>query len=100
MNEKITTLIGFAQKSNKVVSGTTTVKANFAKKNIKLIIISEDAPENTIQKWQKYCFEQSIPMIVMLTKLQLGLTLGKSPRYILGITDEDFAKAILKYRME
>ena len=91
----IKTMLGFAQKSKKVVSGESAVKALLKKGQIYLLILAEDLSENRVKHWQYMANEIAVPTIIIGTKLELGIALGQSPRSIIGVTDSDLARTIL-----
>lgn len=98
MNDRngIMTLLGFAQKSNKVISGEAAVKATIEQGKINLLILADDLAEKRKKHWKYLADDLAIPTIAIGTKLQLGLAMGMSPRSVLGITDLDMANAIKK----
>jgi len=88
------TMLGFAQKSGKIVSGDTAVNALLNKKRIYLLIIAEDLSNNRKKHWKMVAQKEQIPILVMGTKVELGLAIGLSPRAIIGVTDETMVKAL------
>lgn len=91
MNDKTRTLLGFASKSGRLVSGDNTCRAH--KKSIRLVILSEDCSEDTAQYYKKQyedkCYQTG-------DRYELGLAIGKSPRTVIGITNSQFAKSIVR----
>ncbi|SMB94079.1 Ribosomal protein L7Ae [Desulfonispora thiosulfatigenes DSM 11270] len=96
MNVKnsILTLLGFAQKSNNIISGEAAVKAVIVQGKINLLILAEDLSENRKKHWRYLAEDSNVPCIDVGTKLQLGIAMGVSPRSVVGVTDEKMAKAI------
>jgi ribosomal protein L7Ae-like RNA K-turn-binding protein len=92
--EKILTMLGFAQKSGKLVSGESAVKAMLSKNQIYLLIIAEDISDNRKKYWAKVTELNNIPCLIIGNKFELGLSIGLSQRSILGITDRQMAKAM------
>lgn len=97
MNERICTLLGFARRAAKVVSGDSQVEAILKKGKGYLLILAEDAP-GISKKYDKWAEDLKIPVMVTGTKLELGMAMGLSPRGAVLITDQGFAKAILEAR--
>jgi ribosomal protein L7Ae-like RNA K-turn-binding protein len=91
---KILTMLGFAQKSGKLVSGESAVKAKLIKNQIYFLIIAEDLGENRQNYWTKIAEQNNIPYIIISNKVELGLAIGLSPRSLLGITDRHMAKSM------
>lgn len=92
--EKTLTMLGFAQKSGKLVSGESAVKAMLAKNQIHLLIVAGDLGENRRSFWTKIAEQNNIPYIIISNKVELGLAIGLSPRSLLGITDRHMAKSM------
>ena len=91
---KIKNFIGIAQKAGKIKSGDLNVLTALSKQEVKLIILANDVAESVKKELKKYNTSE-IPVIVFADKIQLGEIIGKSPRGMLGITDEGFAAALI-----
>ena len=61
-----------------------------------LVVVAEDASDNTKKKFRDMCKFYKVPMIVYGDKDTLGHAMGKQFRASLAILDEGFAKGILK----
>lgn len=90
-------MISLAMKAGKVLSGEFSVDKGIKEGDVVLCILAEDASANTKKKFNNMCTYRSVPMIELADKEQLGRTIGKQQRATLGITDEGFAKGILKH---
>ena len=89
-------MVGIATKAGKVASGEFMTE-NAVKSGIaSLVIVAEDASENTKKKFQNMCEFYETPIRVYGIKDDLGHAMGKEFRASLAITDEGLAKAILK----
>ena len=97
MNEqKLTALIGFAQKAGKVAAGDDMVIAGIKKKQVFFVILAENASENSCKEVLYYVNKYQVPHIVWSDKENLGCMIGKSPRAALGITEKNFALGMQK----
>ena len=94
--DKIYSLLGLCQKAGKIVSGEVATELAIKNKTAKLLLIAEDASENTKKKFQNSANYYHIPIFVLDSKERLGMALGKESRAILAVTEEGFAKSILK----
>ena len=92
----VLTLLGFAQKGKNLAAGEANVEAYLKKGRVCLLLIAEDQSAKNQQKWQYLAEDYEIEAILFGTKEELGHATGLSPRGIVGITDEQMAKAILK----
>ena len=94
--EKLGGMLGLAAKAGNVVAGSQVVLETLAKRKVKLLLLAEDASERTKEIFQKEGKEKNIPVQECLTSEEIGRRIGKSKKAIIGISDENFAKAIYK----
>lgn len=93
--ERIYTFLGFAQKAGKLASGENTVEAKMKDKGAKLVIVAEDAPEHTKERFQRLADRFQAEFMLFGEKNRLGQSIGKSPRNVVLISDKNFAKQIV-----
>lgn len=93
---KAFSLLGFAQRAGKLVSGEDGVQGALRKKNAYCLIIAEDSSENTLKKFMFLAEKYRVPVYIYGTKVQLGQAIGKSRRALVLIQDPGFAQAIQK----
>lgn len=86
-------LLGMALRAGKIISGDAAVEASLKKGKGKLLIIAEDAP-GSLKKFQKWAEDLNLPLLLAGEKIELGKALGQSPRAVVLVMDEGFAKAI------
>lgn len=91
---KIYNLIGLATRARKIVSGEELLDA-IRKKKVSLVIVAEDASENTKKRYSDKCSFYEIDLIYVESSIRLNQAIGKSNRMALGITDEGFKKSIM-----
>lgn len=89
-------LLGLAMKSRNVVSGEFTTEKSVKEGSAKLVLIAEDASDNTKKMFHNMCEFHQVPMYEYGTKNELGHAMGKEMRASLAITDAGFAKTINK----
>lgn len=92
--DKIYSLLGFAQRARKLVSGEQAVDVALRKGKVNLLIIASDSSENIQRKFKAIADTNNVNWFLVGTKAKLGQSVGKSQRSLLGIIDSDFAKAI------
>lgn len=97
MNTRIQSLIGIARRASKIASGDAEVEALLKKGKGFLLIIAEDAP-GAQKKYSRWASDLKLPVFVSGTKLEIGHSIGLSPRSAVLILDQGFAKAILLAR--
>ena len=95
-NDKVLSLIGLAERSRNVVSGEFSTDKAIKEYKAKLVIAGSDASDNTKKAFRNSCNYYKIPYYEYSTKEELGHGMGKELRAVLAITDEGFAKSIMK----
>ena len=80
MTDKILNLIGLAMKAGKAVSGEFSVEKCIKSGKAKLLIMAEDASDNSKKKFTDKCNYYNVPVIIYSTKEDLGRALGKGLR--------------------
>jgi len=99
MNEKILTLMQFARKAGKLVSGMDACDRALNHQIIKLLIVAEDSSERTkaTLKSKLGCLVHPVKLIQTGTQQELSNALGLPITGIFGISDKNFAAKILEY---
>ena len=95
MQNRVYGLIGLAMKAGKIKAGEFSVEKSIKQGKAKLVIVAEDASENTIKKFKNSCFHYRIPFYQYGNKDELGKIIGKEMRSSLSIEDEGFGKRII-----
>ena len=93
---KIFSLLGLATRSRNVVSGEFMTEKAVKSYSAELVIVGEDASENTKKMFSNMCEFYEVPIFFYGTKDELGHAMGKEMRASVAITDEGFAKMIQK----
>ncbi|WP_394916207.1 L7Ae/L30e/S12e/Gadd45 family ribosomal protein [uncultured Robinsoniella sp.] len=93
---KILSLIGLAMKAGKIVSGEFSTEKAVKSGHACLVIISEEASDNTRKKFQNMCTYYEVPIYFYGTKIDLGIAIGKEFRASLAVTDQGLSTAIEK----
>ena len=93
---KLASYLGLARRAGKVLSGYRTCANSIARGGIKLVILAEDTSQNTKDKFQSLCERHGIPFRIYSTTDELSAMAGMTGRGIFGITDGNFAEAMIK----
>lgn len=96
MNKKIFSLIGLATRARKTVSGEFQVEKAVKTFSAELVIVAQDASDNTKKLFADKCSFYEVPCYVFGTKEQLGHAMGKELRASLAVTDYGFAQQLCK----
>ena len=90
-------LLGLAAKAGKVQSGEFSTEKSVKSGRAYLVIVSEEASENTKKKFRNMCTYYKVPYFEFGSKEELGHILGKQMRASLAVIDENFSNALLKH---
>ena len=93
---RIESYLGFARKAGKLVSGYHKCLFMIGKNSVKLIILAEDVSQNTKDKFSYQCKKADIPYVVHGSINSLSQVTGNEGRGVYGLTDTNFAQAIIK----
>ena len=95
-NNKVLSLLGLATKAGKVASGEFSTEKSVKTGKGFLVLVADDASQNTKKKFQNMCDFYEVPIYFIANKEELGRFCGKEFRASLAGQDENFAKAMLK----
>jgi ribosomal protein L7Ae-like RNA K-turn-binding protein len=90
-------MLGLAMKAGKVASGEFATDKSVKMGKASLVIVSEDASDNTKKMFSNMCEFYKVPIFYYGTKDEIGHSIGKAMRSSLAITDENFANSLIKH---
>lgn len=93
---KTISLLGIATKAGRLVSGEFMTEKTVKDGRAALVVVAEDASDNTKKMFQNMCEFYEVPFCIWGTKEQIGHAIGKEYRASCAITDEGFRDAFLK----
>lgn len=93
---KVFSMIGLATRARKVVSGEFSTEKSVKSGRSHMVIVSEEASDNTKKMFTNMCTYYQVPFCCYGTKDELGPAIGKEIRASLAVTDEGFRDAIIK----
>lgn len=96
MKNKALSYIGLATRAGKTASGEFSTEKSVKSGKAFLVVVAEDASDNTRKKFRNSCMFYNVPFCILGTKEELGASTGKELRASLAVLDEGLAKAILK----
>ena len=94
--EKCLSMLGLAQKAGRVVSGEFAVEHAVKAYKAYLILVAEDASENTRRNMENMAVYYETPLIFCATKEALGRCIGKEYRSMAAVTEQGFAESLIK----
>ena len=92
----IYSMLGLATKAGKIVSGEFMTEKAVKSGKAFLVIVSEEASENTKKMFTNMCRFYKVHLHIFGTKERLGNAMGKEMRASAALIDEGFAKSIQK----
>lgn len=96
-HDKVLSMLGIAAKSGKIVSGEFSTESAVKSGHAYLVIVSEEASDNTTKHFRDMTDYYRVPMYRYSDKVSLGRCIGKEFRASLAVTDENLARAVEKY---
>ena len=94
--DKIYSFLGLATRAGKIVSGDDSTLLELKRGNVKLVIVADDASDNTKKLFKDKSSYRNIPYVYFSSKVELGYPIGNAPRSVLGVKDINFANKILE----
>lgn len=96
MNERVLGLLGLALRAGKLTAGQEPALKLIRRGKAKLILLAEDASDNTKKVFYDKGKYYGVPVLEKGSMDQLGKALGKGQRAVVAVSDEGFAKSMLK----
>ena len=92
MVERIYSFLGLATKAGKLLSGEETCERALKSGKVYLVIVSEDASDNTKKRFRDRCSYRTVEIRYFGEKELLGRFTGKKVRSVIAIADKGFAE--------
>lgn len=93
---RIFSLLGLAMRGHNLVSGEMQTLDAVRNGSAMLVIIAEDASDNTGKLFHDKCSYYGVPVFRYGTKEELGRAIGKDFRSSLGVCDAGLADTIMR----
>ncbi len=97
---KIFSLLGIAMRGRNLVSGEVQTLEAIRKGSVRLVVIAEDASDNTVKLFTDKCRQRNIPVFRWGTKESLGRAIGRDLRSSVGVCDGGLADSVIRLMME
>ncbi len=95
-NDRILSTLSLAQKAGQVASGEFSAEKAIKEDRAYLLIVAEDASDNTKKKMSNMTTFYEVPLYFYGNKESLGARIGKEYRSMVAITHPGFADSIKK----
>lgn len=93
-NNRLLSLLGLAKRARKVVSGEFSTERSIKSGKSHMVIVSEEASDNTKKMFTNMCTHYKVPIYLFGTKEELGHAMGQEFRASLSVEDSGFAKSM------
>lgn len=93
-NDRVLQMLGLAARGRKIESGEFSTEKAVKTGKACLVIVAEDASDNTKKMFRNMCAFYEVPFYEYAAKEDLGRCIGKQYRASLAVTDDGFAKAL------
>lgn len=90
--KKALNLLGLAMRAGKLISGTNQVLESIRDQESSLVIVAEDASENTKKQFLNKCDYYQSPLVIIFYQAEISSALGRE-RTVCAFTDDGFAKS-------
>ena len=94
MENKALNYISISQKAGAIVTGEGACEKAISTNTGKLVIIAEDASDNTKKKFINKSTHYNIPYYIAFTREELSIAIGKNNRPTIVITDKGLGERI------
>lgn len=92
--DKILSLLGFAKKAGKLVTGSNAVLRSILYGESELVIVTEDAGGSVRGKFERLCNENEISFYVIGTQEDFECATGEKNKVIYSVIDAGFANKL------
>lgn len=92
--DKWTSILGLANRAGKLVTGEELVIKEIQKKRVKLVLLAQDASQNTKKKIMDKSTYYNIPVRLVPDRYTLGKSIGKEARVVVAVTDKGFSEKL------
>ncbi len=94
-NEKFFRMLGLATRMRGVVFGEGAVRDSIKSGKAEIVIVSEDASENTKKRFKNSCDFYEKKLVIYSDRFQLGKYTGRDFAVVIAVTDKNIAKSII-----
>ena len=94
---KVLSMLGLAARGRNVVSGELQTLDAIKDGSAMLVIVAEDASENTRKLFTDKCSYYQVPIKLYGTREELGRAIGKDIRSSLAVVNAGLAQSIIGY---
>lgn len=87
-------MLGLCMRAGKLAYGSDMCEEKVKYKKVRLLIVAEDASENTKERFRRIAEQNHVRIYFYSTIDELSHQVGKNNKAVYGIMDENFAKKV------
>ena len=95
--DKVLSLLGLSARAGKIASGEFAAETAVKRGKAAVVIVAEDASDNTKKLFHDKCSFYEVPVFDYGTKETLGHAIGKEFRASIAVLDAGLANAIISH---
>lgn len=95
MQKQAISLLGLATRARKTISGEELVIKEVRARKASVVLISNDASDNTMKKVTDKCTSFNVPYRIVGDRYELGGAIGKDARVVVAVSDRGFGQKLL-----
>ena len=95
MDRRIASLLSLCARAGMLRTGEESAEKLLRSDDAELVIIAEDASDNTKKKFVNKCFYYQKPVLVFGDRAELSRCVGKTNRTVYVVTDGGFAQRLI-----
>ncbi len=94
--DKVLAYLGLGSRAGHTASGEFSVEKSLKQRRARLVLVAEEASENTKKKFRDRCAYRQVPLYIYGTGAELGRACGKDFRISVAVEDEGLAEAMIR----
>jgi len=94
--DRILSLLGFAKKAGKLVTGSNAVLRSILSLEAGIVIVNEDAGKSVKEKFARLCRENDIKFYILGRGEEFERATGERNKIIYSVTDEGFSGKLVQ----
>lgn len=94
--DKILSLLGFAKKAGKLVTGSNAVLRSILYQEAYVVIVTKDAGKSVKEKFKRLCLENNVKFYIVGSEQELELATGERNKVIYSVTEAGFSNKLVE----
>ncbi|MDA8205541.1 MAG: ribosomal L7Ae/L30e/S12e/Gadd45 family protein, partial [Thermaerobacter sp.] len=95
-NGRWTDWLGLAKRAGRLAPGDSQVRRALQENRARAVVVAEDAGHSVRRRYESWTDERAIPLVVLGTKMELGVAIGMGPHAVMAVTQKSLVKGLLE----